>query len=372
MPPLKKNMVRPLDNWDNPDLMLAETRREALAQEHPWAVKMFDWPELRKLFHEHDLQANFYRKVVRWQGRLAIGLAVAGLFLAALLPVLAVDNQILLRALGAIASFSAVFGGIIGFEHLFLGKAKRRWLCERFWTERLRQFYFQTILRNLEILTSDQLPFSSDDWKEIRASELHWFINDYMKNPDVALTDVEKDLLDEKAWLRSEPVFGIVKEVMGGRLPNILSFFQSQRLNIQEEYIREKISSDPFSPSKLAAATGLVANFLAGLVLLVAIFIGVQFWTNPDVSGKLLTWGLALEAIGCVLLAGVRVLDEGLRYTEETDLYSWYAAKVTKLHRRFTASSEQEKLAIILEMEQATYEEFRRFFIAHSRANFLL
>jgi hypothetical protein len=70
---------------------------------------------------------------------------------------------------------------LIGYTQVLTGEGKARWLTNRFWSERIRQFHFQLIVNNLPTLVA-ALQDRSDlrGWLEFRARELDQFKHDYL------------------------------------------------------------------------------------------------------------------------------------------------------------------------------------------------
>ncbi len=371
---LRKFLVDPLVGWPNADLMVEERTRHKLRDGFAPYVEILDWPSLRDLFLEHDIRANRYRQRVRTQGKLAIAMATAGLIFAALSSLITDAQEIWRYTFGIFACLLTFLGGALGFEHLVLGYSKRRWLYERAWTERLRQFYFQTIHHHLPLILSalsgDQT--AKAEWKQIQDSEIAWFVKNWPADPESVFTALKDDILDGEAWLRGPPN-EIDPSVLGDpAVGGLTEFVGRQRLGVQTSYTGRKLDRTIHGPSTRAGIFRTVANGLTGLVLLVALTMGFLILGDYPLSEPPLLWLAAAQGAGCALVAGLRIADEGLRFSDEADLYSWYSAAVLKMSHGYETAENYDRLLRLRELEQASYVEFRRFILMHKEANFLL
>ena len=128
----------PLAGWVNDDILLDKDARRRLGAEHPQALRVLDWPELRALFNKHEAPANHHARRDRRLGLASVLVGVAALVLAAFTPLAGAAGQ----AAGAqIAGPWRVPGA--GGRHLALcqmmaARTKAEWLGSRYWTERAR------------------------------------------------------------------------------------------------------------------------------------------------------------------------------------------------------------------------------------------
>ena len=99
----------------------------------------------------------------------SVSCAAAGLILAGFAPLADVATPYL----GAAAALLCLAGAIFGGVHWLDRPAKARWLGNRFWTERMRALYFQTIINNLGLVAAAMRSDASlGEWKAARARAL--------------------------------------------------------------------------------------------------------------------------------------------------------------------------------------------------------
>lgn len=341
---------RPLDTWDNPGLMLSDDRRAEMQAKHLWAAKLIDWPELRTLFRTHDNAANRLRWLVRWQGRIAIIFSVIGLVLTASLPISSNLMPEKVRIVGVLASALILTGGILGLEHLLKGTLKSRWLVERFWTERLRQIYFQVILVSLkDLATSD--PTVISDWQRSRNLILERFCKETMSQPAAAVREVEADVLDKKAWFVDHGQPQVERAYLNSeKISELIAFLQIQRLEDQYNYIKDKIEPGLFSPRSSANFVDRVTTLFAILTISTAACIAFLNMWYEQINTTALTYGLAIQASVSACFAGAKVFDEGLGFSKERELYTWYESSVAKLRNDFERSNINGKIEILFKL----------------------
>ena len=131
-------MSNPFADWKNDDLLMGEEFRKDLEKTNKPLFDILDWPELREKFARHEVAAKTGKKTSRLQGLISIAAAGAGVMLLSAMPALPhqLEGRLSLIALGLMSG-----GGLLGLLHWLMLNAKLNWLANRFWTERLRQFY---------------------------------------------------------------------------------------------------------------------------------------------------------------------------------------------------------------------------------------
>src|ERR1700722_18031651 len=138
----------PFKDWPNSDLLIDEEDRAYFTRNHTAFAPIFDWPELRALFAMYDNTAARARKRSRRAGIFAVAAGFLSLATAAWVPLAGAltktcPHQSNVQALlGGIAAFLALVSVLLGYTQVLTGKAKTRWLQNRFWTERIRQLHF--------------------------------------------------------------------------------------------------------------------------------------------------------------------------------------------------------------------------------------
>jgi hypothetical protein len=369
----KRFFTGPLDDWPNDDLLFDATQRDFVHRHHPAAAAIFDWPELRTLFNEHDPPAARFRKRSRRSGVLAVALGCLSLVLTAVVGGgFLVSGGWPQRLLGALAALLALVSATVAIGGVMRGGPKGRWLSHRFWTERMRQLHFQLIVNNLPLAArAVEDPARLADWQALRARTLDGFVHRFMMPVNTSLDRMRRDVADDQPWL--DPVWALWPEPEPDDSPAMRELFELlkyQRFGIQRRYSEFKLQPGFHSPRSRSMALRRLADGMTGLALLGSAAAGILFVTSPQ--APLLTWVLVAGGMLAALILGLRVLDEGLQLKSETERYIWYLAAVEALERRYDAAGPTGKVEILRDMERLSYQELRWFTTSFDEARFVM
>lgn len=379
------SIAGPLDNpfkdWPNGDLLVEAEDRAFFARHYPEFAPIFDWPELRSLFVTYDSAAASARAHSRRSGVVAVAFGLLGLLVAAIIPLadgrahsLGSGNQ-LQDVLGAVAGALAIVSIGIGYTQVLKGKEKIRWLTNRFWTERIRQFHFQLIVNNLPaVISAIQNKNDLKEWLDFRARELDVFEHDYLRGAQDMIHHLDLDEAEDSPWIfekwdRAAPVPPASQEI-----DQFLKVLELQRFSVQLRYAERKLLSGWHSPESRAQWVLKWSDFLTGVMLLATIAVGV-------VSIVALLFGAhsryrliaaCIAAVSSSLVVAMRALKEGLLFNADAERYKWYLAAVRTLYRRFEHADLPRKVFLLRELEHAAYQEMRRFMLSGARARFVM
>jgi hypothetical protein len=382
-PSIQSTLHDPMRDWTNDDLLLNDSERDYFAQRHPSLARIFDWPELRRVFEDYEKPARRARERSRRYGVFAVVLGFAGLALTALTPLLAKllslsllfpnDPDSAERLIGFLAAVLIVAGSVEGFRQALTGLAKREWLINRYRTERIRQFHFQLIVNNpgkAAAALGDDAALES--WRTLRNGKLADFLHDTGQTLDIVFDRLEDDHAEEDVWADrawsdppSEPL-----ETPG--LVGLLEGMEKVRIGVQERYTELKLKPGPYSPQTRAEWLHGASDAFTAAILLVTVAIGAVYMYGE--AGPRL-WLLSLVGLAGTLTAAVvalRVLNEGLQLRSETERYRWYLASVRSIRRRFEKVGSEDRIRLLRELERLAYQEMRRFLITFKEARFIM
>ena len=82
-PPVPPALRDPLKDWPNDDLLIGDEERLDFSRRRPRLARIFDWPEMRAAFLEHDRPGNAARKRSQKNGMIVVTFGFVGLALAA-------------------------------------------------------------------------------------------------------------------------------------------------------------------------------------------------------------------------------------------------------------------------------------------------
>ncbi|HEY3951658.1 hypothetical protein [Phenylobacterium sp.] len=226
----------PLDSWANDDILLTKPARERLAAEHPRALRVLDWPELRTLFANYEAPATQEATSGRRRGRLVFLPAAGGLVLAPL--TLLLPSGIRLPALFGVLVAAAI-GVFVAWRMRASGRTSHA-LGSRFWTERARGLYFQVLVNNLGLAAqamNDDRAFSA--WKRVRAEALETL--PLARDLPARIRDLVKDLEDQDVWIVPAWATQSPPPPPSPELDVLLGRLRAQRFETQIVYIGHKI-----------------------------------------------------------------------------------------------------------------------------------
>jgi hypothetical protein len=381
-PPVAGPLDDPFKYWPNSDLLIDEEDRAFFARRYPAFASIFDWPELRSLFATYDTAAASARKHSRRAGVFAIASGFLSLSVAATVP-LADEitkssgmSQLRTQAmLGGVAAAFAVVSILIGYTQVLKGEGKARWLTNRFWSERIRQFHFQLIVNNLPTLIA-AIKDKSDlrRWLDFRARELDQFKHDYLRGVEDKIHHLDVDEAEDRPWLSAEWEHPGPAPPASTEFDELLKLLEQQRFGIQQRYAERKLINGWHSPESRAQWVLKLSDALTAVLLLATITVGIGsiiafvVGANPIFH---LVAGLVAALSSCSIVA-MRALKEGLLFSADAERYKWYLAAVRNLYRRYEHADRPQRVSLLRELEHVAYQEMRRFILSGSQARFVM
>ena len=172
--------------------------------------------------------------------------------------------------------------GFLGRSQVLTGAEKRRWLFDRYWTERIRQFHFQWILNTLPkaaaALDDDR---ALAEWKASRDAAFE----DFRQRGFGDASTSERDRAEQSG---GSPACARPAETIEDR-PEI-KILRALRLGVQERYTRLKLHSGVFSPkTRLGWLLG-ASNTLTVLIMLLTVAMGVAHVSGFALSDGKIPW----------------------------------------------------------------------------------
>jgi hypothetical protein len=372
----------PFVDWPNSDLLIENEDRAFFTRHYPAYAPIFDWPELRSLFVNYEGAAARARSHSRRSGVFAVALGFLSLCVAATVPMM--DYLVKRRAipefpveavLGGIAAALAIVSILIGYTQVLRGTEKARWLTNRFWNERIRQFHFQLIVNHLPALIA-AIRDKNDlkDWLAFRERELDQFKHDYLRGVEDKIHHLDIDEAEDRPWVAEEwdhpgPVPPACEE-----FDTLLKLLERQRFDIQQRYAERKLLTGWHSPQTRAQWALKLSDVFTAVLLLATITVGtgsiVALTKGVNPSFRLIAGFVA--AISSSSVVAMRALKEGLLFSADAERYKWYLATVRSLYRRFELAERPQKVELLRELERVAYQEMRRFMVSVSQARFVM
>ncbi len=356
----------PLAGWSNDDILLTKPARAVLGARHLRSLRVLDWPELRAQFTRYEEPANRHARRDRGLGLGSASCAAAGLVLAGFAPLASLAAPYL----GAAAALLCLAGAIFSGVHWLDRPAKARWLGNRFWTERMRALYFQTIINNLGLVAAAMRSDAAlGEWKAARARALA-----ALPTPDDLATRIGKlagVVGEDEAWVLSDWALPPLSPELSEELDIVFTLLRSQRFDSQIAYTDRKLGDSLRAPRRRSQAVALGGQLLPAGAVIAAATAGVLLLVGQPGDGGAVRLALAVAAAATVAALALRMINDDLKLSEDAGRYAWYGAAVQRARARFDAGDLSEKLAALREMEVIAYRDLRAFVAAHWRGRYV-
>jgi hypothetical protein len=362
----------PFATWQNDDLLVADESVAFVNANYPRYAPILVWPDLVTAFRGVNRASSSARSGSRRLGMVAAVLGFASLAMTGLVSELD-KTALATRLLGALVAFLALASGIVGYGQVMHGRRKAIWLSKRFHAERLRQLYFQFIIRNAALAEQVVLDNSGalEQWNSRRARALEAFEHRMSRSLLVSLEEILADEPEELFWidcaLRDEEP---APSAISPELAELFVLLRRSRFEIQRNYAALKLRPSFHSPASRLQWVRVWSDGLTILTLIGSAVVGIMLLLGG--YSYAVRWvGTAVGVATAAVVFG-RVLNEGLQLASETDRYKWYAATVASLDRRFDlAASPAGKIGVLQEMERTSYQELRWFLSSFRDARFI-
>jgi len=357
----------PLKGWPNDDLLITAKSRADLKAAHPQAFRVLDWPELRAAFKRHNDAATKAKRKNRVQGVSGLAISGPGLMVLAVAP-LAGPNEPRMQFLALVLMS---LGGLLGLLHWTVMRAQRTWLGHRYCAERLRQFHFQSLVSNLDLVS---LAMTDDQaLAELRRKRVTWLSDLGLETPDprYLVRDVIEDSTDAALWLRPEFRDAKPPRADKAQLALLFTALERLRIGIQYAYAQRNLGSDIYSAPLRAKLLRFVADggFIASLAVMAIAWVTFM-------SGTLflhlspLEWTGIMGLISAGGLVGKSLL-EGMQAEADVDRYVTYAESLSEVKRQYEQPAISAKVEALRRLELLAYREMRHFLRTHQMARFL-
>lgn len=339
----------------NDDLLLAAEVRERAKQEHAEVYHVLDHLSLRDAFRRENDPANRAKRHSHVAGFWAVTLALVALLGAASEPLWIQLESPWPRIIVIASAALGLLSIFISVVWLVYGKRKSTWLYGRLYTERLRQFHFQSFVWRFADIVESMRP-GEENRREYQLKRELWFNafeHEMIGKGDAQLSALLQPTALPVVWLHAnasndeEPMVPNRPDV---NLQSIFRAYEVFRFDEQQGYAEFmlRLSNRP-DPAKAkepplqrltwlwypgmnqplrtkrkvltAIWTGaLVALVLLHLGLLGSHLVGWHYWEGA-LAHVMIVW-VALLAVA------VKTLSEGFALTREVERYEEYRAVV--------------------------------------------
>lgn len=354
----------------NIDLRLSGATGEAFEKRFRQFLFAFSDPDLQAMFDPLDKKALHAKRRARTWGMISVVLITFSLIVAALDIAFAKQPWFNYLIMAAVAA--GIAGVLIGFVGIMVSGSKEEWLRQRFICERIRQLHFQTLVRWAPMILAAAKSENYDAFFKARSDRTAEF-RAQVEQPSAAKLGALLAERDEEPWM-VEPKGGPLPE--GADTDLYLSALRELRLTHQINYVEKQLMPDgsliPNSPiERQKVLTGFtVFCVIAILILHILSLLGVlHIGVLPEQKPAIHVATLVLA----ILALAARTVEEGLQAHHEVERYRGYLGGLRRIKEHLkTATTNEERLEQLSELEEISYGEMVNFLKSHHEAKFVM
>ncbi|HVZ99893.1 MAG TPA: hypothetical protein VG841_06220 [Caulobacterales bacterium] len=361
-----------LDDWTNDDLLLTQAARNQLEAQYKGSLLVFDWPDLRNAFLAIDNRATQSRKRRQRNGIIAVSIASLGAATGAWLPLVEVLGFSVERWWFALAVLFSLIGFVATLWITLVDRHRSEWLHNRLRTERFRQLYFQFMAHDpaLGALALKGDPKALAEWSARRDNAFALVAPSLLGPVRKSLTALIDDVNHRHVWLYPPANRVAAAPVRTGEVDEFFEILHRQRIDVQNDYIREKLADGVSSPRTwhtFVQTTSYVMALAALGLSLLASYLLFSSDTFQSVHIRVLT---SLIAIVGVVAIYIKLIGDGLQVRADMARYLWYRDALTEIERQFADPDPGSRVRVLRDMEHISYRELREFLKTHYEARF--
>ncbi len=380
----------------NDDLLLAEAARKRAREEFRDVFHVINHPSMQDRFRDVNTLANQSKQASQIAGIYAVLLAFVALSCAATESAWAHFPHPWPRIIAGGSAAMGLISILIAWKGFLYGNSKTTWLQNRLYTERLRQYHFQSFVQRIDaIAKSISSETAVADFEEERDRRFREFEENLRNNKDQYLMTVLDSKETPGIWLHGANVTTPEQPDTNADLSRVFEAYDTFRFAEQEGYAAYMLRDDNEVKKEASAKPKSGSGFIKwvidqpllrkrrwidvmwrwAMIMLVLMHIAIvagQFLPlhYPHILEKSLH---VLIIVFALLALAAKTLGEGFALTREIERYEEYYAVVHHLRKEFkTADSTAEKLRIMAELERASYEEMRVFLRSNNEATFVM
>jgi len=379
----------------NNELFVDDNDRASIRECFPTVWFALYTPALTGRFDEINEHSKREKTRFRIFGSCAVALATLALSLAAFEAIIMIPLaearpgiEAFLKPTAFAAAASGLVGGLIGWGGMGIYRRKRAWLEARLFAERLRQWQWQYVLAHIpEIVKASQDPEAQRAYVKKRDREFDGFFTFYRSGLAARLNEHldEGSELAAKFWL--DPEFADKFEraassssiesirsdpARAAALDELLRAYGRVRMQGQIDYVCYLLGEGPFATHPVKQKQILQALSHTGVVLIAVLHAAVIAGVIFDVA-ELKSPGVYICTIILALIAlALRVVEEGLRPTEEIVRLRNYHNEVVGAQSRFHSGDEGAMLHSMRTLEEAGARELIDFLQSANTARYVM
>jgi hypothetical protein len=242
-------------------------------------------------------------------------------------------------------------------------------------TERLRQFHFQAfVCRWPEIVNSLASQRAAESYVADRRLWFAAFTQKMERGLVAEFTNLMQETDEKDVWLYEPPVSSMSAHPTVS-LDELFEAYKILRIDHQLRYANYKLSPDEgiLATSASTQQSMFSTLTLIGIAALLLIHVGVAIGVAFDLKQLNPHWIHVIAICIAIGVLTIRAFEEGLQPARELERYQSYRSAVRAISHRFDAAqSPAEKLEVMKDMEQVSFDEMATFLRTNNEARFVL
>jgi hypothetical protein len=365
----------------NDDLLLDDSIRRQIVGKYPLIAPILDDVQLRGQFAAANTRADVAKRRSQLFGFVAVVLAVVAIGAAAAEPLWRALAEPGPRIIGISTGLLGVVSATLAAGGVLHGSRKRQWLKDRYLAERLRQFHFQLLLSaipRLEELMSATDRDAVERFAKCRRHALNELLLRHAGHADAEMSNLLDSAELPSPWLfanGAEPHPAVSVDTDSGEL---FQAYRQLRLEAQIDHCDFKLrrfgGGFIFLELPMRAQQRLLAGVwlfaFSALVFVHVAIVGSNLVLQKPLDSPAVP---AMVVMLALVALAAKTMQEGLALPREIERYEDYRAALRLLRDRFDrATSDADRVHVMVETERLSFEEMRSFLRAHHESSFVL
>lgn len=377
---MQSSITAGIEKEFNTDLLLNDDDLKLTREKYPDIAHVLDHAELRAAFSEADVPANRAKIRSYRSGYYAVLCGVACLATAAATPLLHGISRDLLVGFSGLSALLGVISVVLLHSGSLHGSRKSTWMRKRFLTERIRQFFFQSLVCKLVVIidSMEGTKEAVERFEIVRATEFRSFLKQHSEVGWLVsnLTGhIDRDIAFDP-WLFED--CQSLPNIDEGKVAPVLEAYRELRFKGQRDYANWMLRTSRAG----VRVQGLsllqkrkVLHDLWSFLFISLVLIHVVILVGSVMGWGFIGYGIVHVTIIWIALAaiGVRTLEHGMSLHSEIARYKEHRAEVIRLLHAFDeAKTVALKVEQMKRMEMESVRELRAFLRQHAESSFVI
>jgi hypothetical protein len=248
--------------------------------------------------------------------------------------------------------------------------SRDEWLRQRYLCERIRQLHFQTLIRWAPMIIDCTRRNDPSAFLAARLTRTEKFRSQVINPSSAKLTNILGDRNEDDVWLVDADATPLSDDAVSA---NYFEALEELRLKHQLNFTSLQLLSFWTLVPKSSLQTAKLLTGIGAFSALLFLTLGVVGLAIDALTGRLADVTHAAMVCLAVVVLAVRTLEEGFQVHSEVGRYRIYDAALRRLGDQYrSARNAADRQAVLLELEEACFDEMVGFLRSHHEARILM